>query len=158
MNESSELQTYEPFMPLEAIYEQEGREIVRERISAAFANVLGLPRGVISTAFKSVIDEVLKEEYPRFRCSSLRAIVEGRVPGVPIPVVEVSIGWKKRLLQALTLMDFFETILARYIEGLLDEQRADIRKQIETVTGPLGGAKIPRVTRVILEGEKPKKR
>lgn len=147
---------YEPFMPLEGVYD-ENRGITEIRVLNAFQTIFGLPKAIISSKFRRVIHEVVEEEYPNFRCSAARALIENRVPGIPPIVGVIQPQWRKRVLHTLYLMDLFETIVARYIEGLLADQSAAVKKEIETIRKTFGGTKLPGIMGVLDNAEQNQK-
>jgi len=115
------------------------------RLLNAFQGMFQVPPAVISTKFRAIMREVVQEEYPNFRCSAARAILEGKIPGVPKPVAPIHPAWKKRVQQSLYLLDLFETICLRYIESVIKEQKPEIREDAKNLASNLGSVKIPRL-------------
>ena len=124
------------------------------RLLNAFQGVFRVPPAVINTKFRAVMREVVEEEYPHFRCSAARAVLEGRIPGVPKPVAPIHPAWKKRVQQSLYLLDLFETICLRYIESVIREQKSEIREDARNLSFNLGSVKIPRLLETVYELDK----
>lgn len=84
--------------------------LVWERMLSALGNIFGTPKGAISTDFRERMEKVFKKEYPNLRCSTARALFEGRIEGIPKPLSDIPPAWKKLLQQALSVLDMFETM------------------------------------------------
>lgn len=138
-----DLTPYQPFLPVPECYRGVHRPMTRERILQAFSSVLGLPTATISTKFRELINAVVEEEYPDFCCSTARAIVEGRLTGVPLPMVSIPYNLRKRLDQALFLLDLFETVLFRWMEEEVSKKSVEVRTQAYRLRDQLGGLKAP---------------
>ena len=149
-------QAFNPFETVEESYENTGTGLIQTRILYAFPNVFRLPRGLVSSRFKEVMNQVLREDYPNFRCSSARAIFEGRVPGVSKPIETINPSWKKHLEQSLTLLDFFETVVHRYLEEELKKASADTKTEVRGMSKALGTIKIPRLVEFLDQEKKSK--
>lgn len=147
---------YEPFMALEGVYD-EGKSLTERRVLHAFQSIFGLPMGIISSEFRRVLHEVIEEEYPHLRCSAARAVIENRIPGISPVVGVVQPQWRKRLLHALYLMDLLETVAARYVEALMRDQPAGVRKDLETIRNVFGGVKLPGIMGVLSDAQQDKK-
>lgn len=94
----------------------------------SFQQVFGISKGLLRTRFKKYCREVFKEEFPSLRCSTVRAIYEGRVPGIPKPCDKIQHQWKNSIEHALFLCDLFETLMFRYME---EEKEAKQREEME---------------------------
>lgn len=134
---------YMPFAPVEGVYDADDRGMTMERILCSFGTIFGIPKAAIRTVFKTVIREVVDEEYPNFRCSSLRAVLEGRIPDVPEPVKPIHPAWKKRMQQTLYLLDLMETICCRYIEQEVAKQLTNVRQDAQALQRTVGTTKVP---------------
>lgn len=108
--------TFGPRDPVEGVYEREHPAILLERTLYAFQSVLMIPKPIVSRKFCKVLHEAILKDYPGLRCSAARAILEGRIPGIPKPTAEVHSSSVKRIQQALCLLDIFETIAHTYLE------------------------------------------
>jgi hypothetical protein len=153
--QENSLAPFDPFMKVDDIYRDIHKGIVSERVLVAFQSILGLPRAIINSEFKKIVQEVLNEEYPHLRCSAARALIEGRVPGIPLPVRNVQPQWKKKLKQALCLLDIFETIIARYVEKRIEEAPPRVKNQLKTVTEVFGTDKVSGIMNVLQTADKP---
>jgi len=143
-------QQYFPFMSMEEVYKVDDKGLTYNRILQAFS-AFKIPPIAISTKFKDLITQVLKDEFPALRCSTARAIIEGRIPGVPLPAECIHVGWKLRIKQMLYLLDIFETIAYRQLENQIKEQSTPIRNQIRGIAKTLGTTKIPGLMEAVFD-------
>ena len=116
----------------ESVYGEDDKGLTLERVLYAFQTVLGIPRGIVQTPFKRHLYSLIQDEYPRFRCSALRAVLEGRIPGIPKPVEPIHPQWRKKVQQALYLLDLCETIVHKHIE---EKKHAVKNKETGTYDG-----------------------
>lgn len=145
---------FDPFMSLEEVYKDINPGQMSSRFLASFNSILGLPRVLVSSKFQTLMNEILKEDYPALRCSAARAIMEGRIPGIPKPIETVQPGWRLQLAQGLALMDLFETILYRYVQEQIQECSTKTRGEVNSLSRAVGTAKLPRLMTSLLEDEK----
>jgi len=143
-------QRYFPFMSMEEVYKVDDRGLTYNRILQAFG-AFKIPPAAISSDFKALITQVLRDEFPALRCSVARAIIEGRIPGVPVPAAHIHVGWKLRIKQMLYLLDIFETIAYRYLENQIKEQSTPVRNQIRGIAKTLGTTKIPGLMEAVFD-------
>ncbi len=143
-----------PFGKVVGVYEKIPRGLTEARLFAAFQSMFGIPPGVIRTPFKRILREVIEEEYPHFRCSSARAVLDGLVPGIPKPVDRIHPVWVKRVRAALYLLDVFETVCHRYIESQIAAQATETRHAVAAVRKSVGSSKVPRLLEAVYRLEK----
>jgi hypothetical protein len=113
------------------------------RILHAFMSVFGLPSGRVSTEFRAALQKMIDSEYPDFRCSTARAVLEGRIPGIPAPVTLHR--EQKQLRQALFLLDALETMAAIYVDGRLKGLAPEIRSEVDLLRKTMGTAYVPGI-------------
>jgi len=73
-------------------------------------SIFGIPTATISSAFRETLRHTMEHRFPRLRRSAARAILEGKVPGVPNVIVGVPNGVQGHLKKTLQLLDLLETI------------------------------------------------
>lgn len=109
-------------MKVPQAYKELNKSLTLERILIAFSSTLGLPRAAVSTKFKEVLVQAL-DEFPDMRCSAVRALIEGRIPGVPQPFTTIPYAVRRNLEKALYLMDCFETIIQLHFQRLAEQDK-----------------------------------
>lgn len=147
-----EKQAYFPFMSARDVYEHDDEGLTFNRVLQAFS-AFKIPSAAISTDFKLYLNRLIRDNFPDLRCSVARAIIEGRIPGVPIPAAHIHIGWRHRVRQMLYLLDIFETIAYLHVEKQIKEQSPTVRNQIKGVTKVMGGVKVPRLMETVFQLE-----
>jgi len=147
----SEQEIYQPFLRLSDTYTQDVG-LIRHRVIQSFLNTLGVPKILVTKDFRGALDDMLEEDYPALCCSSARAVLEGRIPGLPAPARPLRRS--KKLEQVLCLMDVLETLVCRFLENQIAEKATSIRREVEVVGDTFGGVKLPRLMRAVLELEK----
>jgi hypothetical protein len=130
-------------------YEDTPRAITMARILQAFMSVFGLPPGRVSTEFRAALQKTIDSQYPNFRCSTARAVLEGRIPGVPSPVTLHR--EQKQLKQALFLLDALETMAAAYIDERLKSLPQNLRSEVEVLRKTMGSAYVPGILTLFKE-------
>ena len=115
-----------PSQPTPESYDETPQGVALQRLLFAFQNAFGILPGVVSREFKAEIEKVMEWDYPKLRCSSVRAVMEGRIPGIPKPLETVHPQFKRRYDQALTLFDLMETMVQHKVKL---ETRVDNRKK-----------------------------
>lgn len=122
---------YAPGQPVPECYEGLSDAVLSTRLTGAFEHCLGVPSSILSTAFRAFVLEVFRSEAPALRCSAARAIMEGRVPGVPRPAEGFPANTKKQLNAFLLLADVFETISRHYESQHTAGVAADLQEAVE---------------------------
>lgn len=132
------------------------KDFPAHRFFLAFSEAMGIPDALIRTEFKKYIQDFAKGIYPNLHCSSLRAVLEGRIPGVPIPVQPVPPMRRTRVELILFLADLSETLVQEYIskriKSLKDDRRVDEMRVVQDV---LGTSKVPSVLDALMKGGDP---
>ena len=137
-----EIQKFDPFELAGGKYLETGTGLIRSRILHAFRNVFNVPTGLVSSKFKEVMNKVLQENYPDLRCSSARAIFEGRIPGVAKPIETINPNWKKQLEQCFAILDLMETIVFLYLEEEIQKSTLKIKSEVKGVSKAIGSTKL----------------
>jgi hypothetical protein len=132
-----------PFASLEEEYSGKPATIVAHKTYQAFFAMFGIPSNLISTEFKKFTEETCKKIHPRYHCSAARAIIEGRIPGVPSPVMKINKMWEEKVNLALHLLDFFETLLQLHSQRVLLDASEDLRDDAKALTDVVGTTKVP---------------
>lgn len=142
---TEDISIYQPFSPLEGIYEPYGKSLTMERVLYAMGHTFNIPKTVISTRFRRFMEDVIEQEFPRLRCSVARAVLEGRIPGVPKPVDPLPVLSRKKIDTALFVLDVLETFAYRYLQSLIDEGSPHIKNQMKRLEAVFGTTKVPGV-------------
>lgn len=143
------MKPFDLFQTTPESYESTPRAITMTRILQAFLSVFGLPSGRVSTEFRAALQKTIDVEYPYFRCSVARAVLEGRIPGVPPPLTLHR--EQKQLRQALFLLDALETMAAVYVEGRLKSVAPELRSEVELLKRTMGTAYVPGILSLFKE-------
>lgn len=89
-------------------------ESVVYQVCISLSRMFGFSMNLISLEMKAHMLKVITERTPHLCCSSLRAIMEGRVPGLPKPTSHnPNINHHART--TLIMMDVMDTIVAEYL-------------------------------------------
>ena len=100
-------------------------EAVVYSVCIALSRMFGFSMNLISLDMKAFMLKVVTEHTPNLCCSSLRAIMEGRVPGIPKPTSHDPVK-NHYARTTLMMMDVMDTIVREYLReqedglGLLD--------------------------------------
>lgn len=124
--------TFGPREPVVGVYEGTHPSLLLERALFAFQSVLMIPAPVVSRKFREHLHKAIIAGHPGLRCSAARAILEGRIPGVPRPTAEQHSSSAKRIQQTLCLLDIFETIAHVYIQ---EQEQNDAKQDQKTSPG-----------------------
>jgi len=110
-------------------------EAVVYQVCICLSRMFGFSMNLISPEMKAFMLKLVTERTPNMCCSSLRAVMEGRIPGIPKPTShDPNINHYART--TLMMMDVMDTIVAEYLrqqeEGLslLDGEPSD-SEQVE---------------------------
>jgi len=107
---------YLPFQPLEGVYDSTDSGVMVTRALAGLFRLFGLPPAAFHTKFRNCLREVLDQEMPNLRCSTARAVLEGRIPDIPKPISNVPSSSQAHLRAALLALDLMETVVCKYLE------------------------------------------
>lgn len=129
-NYRSSRSIYVPFdVPEGQTDEYSGRyadpESVVYSVCVALSRMFGFSMNLISLEMKAFMLKVVTERTPHLCCSSLRAIMEGRVPGLPKPTSHNPTK-NHYARTTMMMMDVMDTIVCEYLReqedglGLLD--------------------------------------
>lgn len=105
---------YEPQFILPSPYQN--TSLGKERALQGFYQMFGIVKERLPKDFRQRLTEVL--ERGELRCSTLRAITEGLIPGIPSCMPD-SVMDKKRVQQVLALADVMETMLYEHLHGFV---------------------------------------
>ena len=107
-------------------------EAVVYSVCIALSRMFGFSMNLISLDMKAFMLKVVTEHTPNLCCSSLRAIMEGRVPGIPKPTSHDPVK-NHYARTTLMMMDVMDTIVREYLReqedglGLLDGVGSETR-------------------------------
>lgn len=122
---------YKPFQPTPESYIN-SREQTLARILGAFNDVLGIPPAIIKKDFRALLEKTVSNIHPKYRCSSARAVVENRLPGIAKLIDGLPISLKGRVNRALALLDLLETLveqeLAKETKSLMNEAATEAKR------------------------------
>ena len=107
---------YVPYTPISEAYREMDRLNVETSVLQTFEALFGCGQGALPAEFKRFLSKTLEDHHPHLRCSSLRAVLEGRVPGVPKPLLDLPIDIRGNANFIMMFMDVMETMVAEYIE------------------------------------------
>jgi hypothetical protein len=144
-----EKESFSPFEEVVDRYENINSGLMQSRILYAFRSVFRVPKVLISSKFREVMEKILNEDYPSLRCSAARAIFEGRIPGVAKPIETINPDWKKHLEQCFAILDLFETMAYQYLEEELKKSSADAKAEVKGMARTLGTIKLPRLVQFL---------
>jgi len=130
-----------PFIPLEGVYEKIDKGRLYQMILFGLQRIIGPRYEAYTSSFRTLVKQVLDQEYPRLRCSSLRAVMEGRM-GDPIPIKVPSIH-QAHCSQTMAALDFLETLSCLHLEQRLNQLPKDFRDKLREVSDVIGTNKIP---------------
>ncbi len=132
---------YVPFdVPEDQKDEYSGRysdpESVVYSVCVALSRMFGFSMNLISVEMKAFMLKVVTERSPHLCCSSLRAVMEGRIPGIPKPTSHNPVK-NHYARTTMMMMDVMDTIVAEYLreqeeglsllgESVTDEEEAEI--------------------------------
>lgn len=134
---------YVPFAPLEGIYESTDKALLLERALRGMQQLIGMNKTGFDTLFKDVIEDVFDSEYPNFRCSTFRAIMEGRLGIAPVDVIPPKC--RKQVEQILTALDVLETVVCKWLENKIDQYGPQVRSDAKALATTHGSVKLPRL-------------
>lgn len=147
---------FDLFQPTPQSYEGQPVSLTMTRILCAFEAVFGIVPGRVSSEFRVKLQTCVDEHYPALRCSTARAILEGRIPGIEAPVSLQR--EQKHLRQALFLLDALETMAAVYVEDVIKEKSPEFKAEIDILKQTMGSVKVPGVMGIFQSAEKSEKR
>ncbi len=106
-------------------------ESVVYSVCVALSRMFGFSMNLISAEMKAFMLKVVTERTPHLCCSSLRAVMEGRIPGIPKPTSHNPVK-NHYARTTMMMMDVMDTIVCEYLreqeEGLslLDGEVSDL--------------------------------
>jgi len=109
---------YKPFDIIKDVaseYDGEDSKRFLNHIMNWMNRFLNISPGLVSQEFRDTVVKALKGHTPR--CSSLRAVFEGRVPGIP-KVFTTKPYAMLHIKQLFAMCDLMDTLVAVYLEGL----------------------------------------
>lgn len=96
-------------------------ESVVYSVCIALSRMFGFSMNLISEEMKAFMLKVVTERTPHLCCSSLRAVMEGRIPGIPKPTSHDPVK-NHYARTTMMMMDVMDTIVCEYLrtqeEGL----------------------------------------
>ena len=107
---------YEPQFKLPDRYQH--TSLGKERALQGFYQMFGIIKERLPGNFRRMLGKVI--DRGDLRCSTIRAIVEGLIPGIP-SCMPTSVMDKKRIQQVLALCDVMETMLYEHIHSIFEE-------------------------------------
>lgn len=138
-----------------------------EQVMQAMSNLFGVNRAVLGSEFRNKVRETIqahirnrtrfrannrryragrdKPSEMTLRCSTLRAVMDGRLPGVPSPLPHIPSASKCLVDQFLMLLDVVETMACEYVETLLEEQKEEVQIEMNELRKLTGTSKAPRL-------------
>jgi hypothetical protein len=134
---------FDLFQPTPQSYEGQPVSLTMTRILCAFEAVFGIAPGRVSPLFRAQLQDCVNKNYPALRCSTARAILEGRIPGIEAPVSLQR--EQKHLRQALFLLDALETMAAAYVESEIEKNTPQFQVEIDILKKTMGTDKLPGV-------------
>lgn len=144
--------SFAPFMPLEAEYDQLDRGELRERILRGLNHLTNMHRRLIEKEFLTLLDQTLDRNGNRLCCSSVRALFEGRIDGLPaFKQGSFPLNTNRHIREVFAACDFLETVVRLWIDDymkLVGINYAEDLKQIEKLVGT---TKIPGLIEFVME-------
>ena len=148
-----------PFAPLKSVYDHLDLGRLEALIRLGLQWMIGPRADAFHPDFRTLIRSVLKEQGLRLRCSSMRAVIEGRM-GNPMPLRTIPIACRSRLDQVLAACDFIETVVCLHLEKRIKATSTDLQADIVRVNDLLGTSKLPGLMEALFglesSGEVPK--
>lgn len=141
---------YVPFSPLENVYESQSQTRFEER-AWSFLLLINIGKLAVRTEFREYCQKLLKKEFPHLRCSPARAVIEGRMPGVPKFLDQVLPSWKHDLDAFLNFCDLMETISWEYSERLKLKIPKGVLEEVREAEKVLGHGKDRSILSHVLE-------
>ena len=133
---------FAPFAPLEGVYDHLDAGRLEASIRLGLQWMIGPRAEAFSPDFRQLIRTTLREQGLRLRCSSMRAVIEGRM-GNAVPLKSIPITHRNKLQQILSALDFIETLVCLHLEKRIKATSADIQTDIVRVNDLLGTSKLP---------------
>lgn len=147
---------YVPFCSARDSYDST-TDIQLDRILNAFFTEFRISKFLLKADFREYIERIMASHYPDLKCSPARAVMEGRIPGVPRMIDDMPPMTKKKIQHCLILMDLFETIVYEYVETVISSQKEGVQRAIRIAKKSLGSTRLPRLLDEILKGPKKEK-
>ena len=85
------------------------------------------------------------------RCSTLRAVLENRIPGLPIVIPSLPSHTRKKMEQVLVMADVLETMVCLHLEARVKGYSETTRQELQMISDTLGSLKIPLIHEFLAE-------
>lgn len=133
---------YKPFQPTPESYPNH-REQTLARILGAFNDVLGIPTAIIKKEFRGYLEKMVADIHPRYQCSSARAVIENRIPGMVKVIDGLPVTMRGKLNRALALLDILETMVGQSLAVEAKSLTDDAAKEAKRLKEVFGTTKVP---------------
>ena len=116
-------------------YQGLSKSLTLQRVLMAFTHTFHLPHGAIKTPFRELLTNT-SVKFPKFRCSAARALIEGRIPGLPQPFNSIPHHVRRDLDKTLYLLDIFDTIVQLHFEEIEKGREQQAKKADQVFEQP----------------------
>ena len=120
---------YQPQFRLPQSYQN--TSLGKERALQGFYQMFGVIKERLPREFRERLVQVI--ERGDLRCSTIRAVVEGLIPGIP-PCMPDTVMDKKRIQQVLSLCDVMETLLYEHVNGMAEEPVPVVEEVLSSIS------------------------